>query len=322
MGRITTKIHFKGREFRQAIEDLYEKGLQRGVYCGFDNFDQHYTIRKGATTYIYGSPFSGKSEFWFEIMVNLTNLYGWRHAIYSPESGTKEEIAAEIISKKCRKPFYKQQNGALTPNELIRELDWFDEYFYIIDPDDFDMTIENFFEAVKNIEEDYDVKIDTTACDPFNELKHEFGSDGRQDLYIENKLGLIRRKAKAHKWHNAIITHCTDQAQVKGHDVAGNDIWYYPIPSPRQIAGGQAWFRKAMGLICTWRPPAGMINVMTNTPFLENEVHVIIQKYKPKGTGKKGLIKLYYDADTNRYYEQQGTSRRYAEREGQGNKQF
>lgn len=306
------KNHTRAKEFRKSVEDLYAKGITRGLYCGFDSLHDYYTVKRGVTTYIYGSPFSGKTEFWFDILVTLSELYGWKHAIYSPETGTREEIAAEIISKKCRKPFYKQFDNFLSESELYRELDWLDEYFFIIDPKEHDITIEGFFKSVEEIEKEYDVKIDSTVCDPFNELKHDFGSDGRQDLYIENRLGLIRRNAQTFNRHNAIITHCTDQAQVKDTDSEGREVYYYPIPSPRQIAGGQAWYRKAMNLICVWRPPVGVQDRNTQTNYQENEVNIIIQKYKPKGTGKKGIVKLYYDADKNRYYERLGTSKRYA----------
>lgn len=314
-----TKNYTRISEFRASVELLYEKGITRGLYCGFETLHEYYTVKTGVTTYLYGSPFSGKTEFWFDILVTMTELYGWHHVIYSPESGTKSEIAAELISKKCRKPFYKQFQNHLTEDDLFRELDWLDEYFFIIDPQETDITIEDFFKAVDGIERDYNVKINSTVCDPFNELKHEFGLDGRQDLYIENKLGVIRRNAITHNRHNAIITHCTDQVQVKDTDTEGKEVYYYPIPSPRQIAGGQAWYRKAMNLICVWRPPANVIDKNTGTPFKENEVNIIIQKFKPKGTGKKGIIKLYYDQQKNRYYETiNGNQIRYAAKQGTG----
>lgn len=313
-----TKNHFRGREIKSRLELLYDKGITRGLYCGFEKLNEHYSVKRGVTTYIYGAPFSGKTEFWFDVLVNMTELHGWKHAIFSPETGSCEEIAAEIISKKCRKPFYKQQDGFLSEQEFYKELDWFDEYFFIIDPKDGDITVDQFYASVDALEKEYGVKVDSTLIDPFNELKHEFGADGRQDLYIENKLGLVRRNAQNFNRHNAIITHCTDQVQIKDTDINGNDIYYYTIPSPRQIAGGQAWYRKAMNLICVYRPPINVIDKSTGTPYLENEANVIIQKYKPKGTGKKGLVKLYFDPQTNRYYELIGNQKRYSGKQGTG----
>ena len=79
-----TKHHHRLREASSKVQDLYKKGITRGVYMGFDNLHDYFSLKPKGTTYIYGSPFSGKSEIWFEIMVNLSEFYGWHHAIYSP----------------------------------------------------------------------------------------------------------------------------------------------------------------------------------------------------------------------------------------------
>ncbi len=304
--------HTRLRDIAPKIETLHDTGITRGLYCGFENLHEYYSFKPAGTTYLYGSPFSGKTEFWFEIMMNLTELYGFRHAIYSPESGEPHEIFAELISKRLRKPFYTNLPNHMSKVELIQEKDFIDEYFYIIDPKDSELTIEDFYREVNNIENHYGVKINTTCCDPFNELNHSFEKDnGRQDLYIENRLGHIRKDAFKHQRHNVIITHVADQEPVKMKDGSV----YYPPATPRQIAGGQAWFRKAMNMISIWRPSPGMIDKETGAPFEENEMWAIIQKYKPKGIGKKGTAKLYFNTIQNRYYEKINGSPRYADKQ-------
>ena len=301
--------HVRLREIYPQLEQLYDHGIVRGSYCGFECLHELYSFKPEGTTYVYGSPFSGKTEFWFEIMMNLTELYGYRHAIYSPESGTADEIFAELLGKKLSKSFYKNLPNHMSKAEMIIEKDFIDEYFFIIEPKDKDMTIEMFFEEVKKIEQHYDVKINTTCCDPFNELKHSFEKDdGRQDLYIENRLGYIRRDAFNNKRHNVIITHIKDQEPIKTKEGKR----YYPPATPREIAGGQAWFRKAMNMISVWRPIPDLIDTETGMPHEENEVHIIIQKYKPKGVGKRGTAKLYFNIVQNRFYEKINGTPRYA----------
>jgi len=301
--------HVRLREIITDVEDLYSTGITRGLYCGFETLHEYYSLKEGGTTYLYGSPFSGKTEVWFEVMMNLTELYGHRHAIYSPESGTASEIFAELISKRLRKPFYKNYQNHITEDELMKEKDFVDEYFYIIDPKDSDLSVEDFYDEVLMIEKKHKVKINTTCCDPFNELRHDFAKDnGRQDLYIENRLGFIRRDAKKYGRHNTIITHVADQEPVRMKDGS----LYYPPATPRQIAGGQAWYRKGMNMISVWRPTAGMIDKETGQPYEENEVHLIIQKYKPKGVGKRGTAQLYFNIHQNRYYEKINGTPRYA----------
>jgi len=209
----------------------------------------------------------------------------------------------------------------LNNNWIISEIEyyngkaWVAEHFHIIDPEDSDITIEEFLTEVDAIEAQCNIKINTTLCDPFNELRHNFNElaidGGRQDLYIENRLGFIRKNAQRTGRHNAIITHCTDQAQIKGHATDGSEIWYYPPPNPRQVAGGQAWFRKAMNLISVWRPPVGLAT-KDGSIFEANEAHIGILKYKPKGTGQRGTVKLYYDSYANRYYEILKGDKRYS----------
>ncbi len=299
-------------DVRESLDKIYSEGITRGVYLGFEGLHDIFSFKPFGTTYIYSAPFSGKTELWLELLMNLTELYGWRHAIYSPESGEAHEIFAELISKRARKPFYKNIPDHINETEYYNQIDFIGEYFYIIDPKDKDLTIEEFFIEVDKIEKQYDIKINTTCCDPFNELRHNFANDeGRQDLYIENRLGFIRKNAFAHKRHNVIITHVRDQAHVQTKDGKR----FYPPASPREIAGGQAWYRKAMNLISLWRPPAGMMDEETGYPFEENEVHVIIKKYKPKGVGKLGMAKLFYDAKINRYYEVLNGNKRYAGRQ-------
>lgn len=305
------KKYFRLDEVSKNIAELYEKGITRGVYLGFEGLHEYFTIKQSSTTYIYSQPFAGKSEFWFEIMMNLSEMYGYNHAIYSPESGDKSEIFAELVSKRVQKPFYKNVKGHMTEQERLTAEGFIREHFIIIDPEDADMSIEDFFALVVEIEAEYGIKIHTTCCDPFNELKHDMSDEnGARDLYIENRLGLIRRDARKHKRHNCIITHASDQGQPITDGMTGTR--YYPPATPRQIAGGQAWFRKAMNLICVWRPPVGVVDTKTNEVFLENEAHIIIQKYKPKGVGKKGMAKIYYDEFKNRYYEIINGERRYA----------
>lgn len=310
--RLTPKSYTRINQCRKGVEALFEKGLTRGYYCGFEQLFEHYSPKLGGTTYIYAAPFSGKTEWWFEILVSLSELYGMKHAIYSPETGSPEEIAAELISKVARKPFYNSPYyQRMTEAEFYRHLDWVDNHFFIIDPKDKDLTIDEFYTQVDELEAEFDVKIHTTTADPFNELRHEIGADGRQDLYIENKLGLVRRNAAHKNRHNVLITHTSQQELLNATNYKGEQVFFNPPPHPSKLSGGLAWNRKAMNLIALWRPPAGC-NDATGQRYGDNEVHVIIQKFKPKGTGKRGTVKFFYDQETNRYYENHAGQRKFS----------
>lgn len=306
---MTSKIYYTIKELQQPVDDLYAKGIVRGKDIGFICMKDLYSVKLGCTTYIMGSPTSGKTEFWFEILINLSEFYGWKHVIYTPETGSKDEIVAELCSKYLQKPFYKNYNGAMTADEKYRATAWLDQYFYIIDPAENDITVKEFYEEVDRLEKDLGVTINTTTIDPYNELKHDMKeTGGRQDLYIETMLGICRRNAMKYNRHNCIITHCADQKPV-----TTDGITFYPPPTAREYAGGQAWYRKGLAMIGVWRPPLGLRD-KSGVPFESNEAHIIIHKAKPKGIGEKGTARLYYDRKMNRYYEGTGLSKKYAEK--------
>jgi len=289
-------MFYRVSEIRKSVCDLYERGIQKGNYVGFECLKDLYSVKLGYTTYVVGAPYSGKTEFMYEILINLSLFYGWKHALFSPESGSKEEIVAELCHKYIEKPFYGEYR--MTEMERYKAEAWLDEYFFIIDPDDKDLAIPEFYKLVDEIENKYGVTIQTTVGDPFNEFKHNFSKDeGRQDLYIERILGDVRKNAKAKNRHNFIVTHCRDQKPIT-HD----GVTYFPPPTARDYAGGQAWFRKGMAMVCIYRPPAGL-NDENGQPYENNETQVIIQKSKPKGIGRNGIAKLFWDWKRSRYYE-------------------
>lgn len=300
---MTEKMWYSIDECYDSVRNLHSTGLTKGEYCGFNNFHEYYSIKKGCTTYLYGGPTSGKTEFWLEVLMSLSELHGWKHVLYLPESGNRDNIIAELISKYAKKPFYKDYRNHLSTDELEMYMPVLNNHFFIIDPKDKAITIQMFFEQVADIEKKKGIKIDTTVIDPWNELKHDFSEDGRQDLYIEAKLGTIRANAETFNRHNVVITHTKEQKPVEGNHMNGGKMWYLPIPTTNDVAGGPSWFRKAMMLLCVWRHPVGLINKETGTPYQDNEVQIIIQKFKPKGTGKKGTVKFFYDLQKNRYYE-------------------
>jgi len=269
------------------IDLLRKEGFRKGYDLGFDCLKGFYSILPGAMTFITGSPDHGKTYFWFECLINLSMFYKLKHIVFTPEMGYPHEVYADLCGMIMGKRF-----DALTPREIDVAKEFLNDYIWIVEPQDNPFSIEDWFYHAEKY------KSDTLTGDPFNEFTHDFKDDyNRQDLYIERQLGTIRRKSKALKIHTCIITHPRDQ-QIKEKD----GIRYYPPPTPRDYAGGQAWYRKGLGMICIWRTPYGLKDD-NGIPYSDNETHVIIQKAKPRGTGRKGTIKLFFDNEKQRYYE-------------------
>jgi thymidine kinase len=286
-------------QFENEILDFHKSGIQRGEYVGFKSLEALYTKKKGSMTFILASPHSGKTEFNLEILLNLSLKYGEKHVIFSPETGDYKDLAKELISKYIRKPFFASDINACSESEIYNAIAFLSDKFYIVDNDENSFTFDDIISQVKVLEAENRIKIDNILFDPYNEVKHnmsEFGS--RQDLYIEDAVGKLRRYAKKENKHVFICMHPQDQQPI-----TENGVTYYPPPHPRQSAGGQSFFRKAMAFIILWRPPFGF-NDKDGQPYKENETHVIIAKAKPKGSAKLGTCKLFWDWKKNRFYEE------------------
>ena len=290
------KFYYQLEEVTQDLNKLREKGLTRGFEVGFPFDKVGISIKKGCTTYIAGAPASGKSEFWLEILVNLSCLYGWKHIVFTPETGSVHEVYAELCFKYIRKPYFSTVEGCMSEAEKVQAEYFISQHFVVIDPKDESMTLKEYYQQVDEIEKELGITFNTTTIDPFNEIKHEI-SGGRQDLYIEELLGECRRNARATKRHNCLITHVRDQNIVEKEGVR-----FYPVPTPREFAGGQAWFRKGEQMVIVWRPPFGLTRDGSEGTYEGNEAIIRVAKEKPKGASKKGDYQFFYDKKRNSYY--------------------
>lgn len=285
--------------------ELFDIRLQkdvRGKSIGWDWDILPYTIKEGCTTYIGSAPASGKTELWFEILINLSCLHNWNHVVFSPETGSSAEIFAELCYKYIGKPYVQGQNSMTNSEQIVAEM-FINEHFIVIDPIDEDLTITKFYDLVDEIERKEGMKIHTTTIDPWNELTEEFlPSDlGREDKYLSRILGTVRKNARRTGRHNCVINHVRDQPMVSSKTIAGTDISYFPMPSARDFAGGQVWFRKGLSVLIPWRPPYGLMD-SDGVGAEKNEVHLKVAKSKPKGVSKNGVYKLYLDLDKYQFY--------------------
>lgn len=289
-------------EVNSQMNDIRHVKNVKGKSIGWDWDLLPYTVKEGCTTYIGAAPASGKTELWFEFLINLSCLHNWNHVIFSPETGNAAEIYAELCYKYIGKP-YTIGDNSMTQSEQIRAEMFIDKHFIVIDPIDEDLTLLGFYKLVDEIERKHEITIHTTTIDPWNELTEEFiQSDlGREDKYLSRILGIARKNARKTNRHNCIINHVRDQPMVNGKTFAGTEISYFPIPSARDFAGGQVWFRKGLSVLIPWRPPFGLPNE-EGSYAEKNEVHLKIAKSKPKGISKNGTYRLFLDVEKYQYY--------------------
>ena len=281
----------KFANIEQSLIEMRETGHPRGENTGFKCLDELYSIKQGSYTFILAPPHHGKSEFAFELAFNQAIKYGKKSLVYSPETGSTEDIYAEFVHKYTGKPFYKSIPGSVEDKEFYQAINYIDEMFSIVDSDEQSYSFQDLTNLCTNEK--------LIVTDPYNELKHDMSQYGtRQDLYIEDLCGEIRRYCKKYKKHWILTLHPANQLTMT--DKSG--FRYFPMPMAREAAGGQALFRKAMTWINLWRPPTELMDD-DGHPYKENQTIVKIEKAKPKGVAVRGTTNLYFDWKRNRFYE-------------------
>lgn len=308
-------------DYTDSVMVHYETGVQRGIDTGFKTLDELLSFKLGYSTFYLGFAGAGKTEFQMEMMFNQTEKFGWKHGFLSGEIGNMDDVVAELVSKRLRKPFFKSNPYSATEKEVYQAMNWLDEHFYPIDGDETDHSIDSFFDYFESLEKEFKIKLQTTSLDPFNDLSENLSDyGGREDKYLAWALKKVRQKAKTNKWHNNIVTHAKDLPPIVLKDITGQDVYCTAVPTLNSFAGGAVWGRRAFNVVGVWRPEHNRVNSKveltvnpaTGMPFKENEAIVKVLKAKPKGTAKKGATSVFFDWQKNRYYEEINGSNFYA----------
>lgn len=236
---------------------------------------------------------SGKTEFVFEILVNTSILYGWKHFIYCGEGGNIEHIYNELIQKYlCKLYKYADEKEKLQAEYFISE-------HFILANHDNDYSIEEFNELANKCERELNIKFDTTTFDPFNDAKDESEKfKGRDDKYLAYVLKVARISSKKNNRIDILVNHVADIAPKIDKD---SDESYLPPALPTQWSGGRTWWRRAFTMILIYRPYTFRKDA-NGKNYEANETHVIVQKAKPKGVGAIGQASIYLDLIKNRFY--------------------
>ena len=290
-------IIYKAEDVVDSLSTLRKEGVKKGAWTGFDSLFDKYSVKKGSTTYIYAGAHQGKSQFGFELMMNLSEYSGWKWAVYTPETGSPTEVFAELLWVYLRKPFLINDHLTATDEETEKAISFINDHFYIIDSGLQDLSVEGFYTAVDQIEAENFITIDGCMIDPFTEIKTDVASGVRDDIAIGQVLTKIRKHSAEKDYHTIVTVHTKhQQAKYK------NGVPYVDKPTMNDIAGGMQWSRKGMMVVNVWRCPYGLEDG-NGVPYEPNQVEITIVKAKPKIVGKLGTVTLYYDKMKNRYYE-------------------
>jgi hypothetical protein len=268
-------------DVNDKILHLRENSADELLDTGFETLNPLYRVKPVGTTIIYGYPKMGKTEFLFQLLISLSVKYGRKHLIYSPESGSSEEIYAAIIHGLTGKTFDKRYHNYITEAEYYRVQPFVQEHFIVAeDTDEKGLNFDEYIKLVKDCKKDYGIH--TSTIDNWNDIEHENYSNVSD--YLKRKLPKWNKLAASQKIHSFLICHAKNPIGIKNGELP-------KAPTPYEIDGGAAWIQKAYNMICINRE---YIELNGKTQ-LGNEVDIIIQKVKPRIVGNTGICKLDYD---------------------------
>lgn len=280
-----SKLEYK--DIFDNINKYLTNGAEPGLFVGFKCLDEFYSHKDAGVTDWTGFPSSGKTYFCLEVLMNLSEKYEKRHALYVPDIGSDKEIIAKLIKMRTGKDFHNKYFNKISQKDLATNLDWILNYFIILKKKDFKkgVTPLDFWETVCSYRDDVGV-VHTGLMDSWKNLSHIYS--GREDLYLDEILSVRNEMAESNGKHFHTIAHAvkTEMEPSTGGKRR--------IPTAWDIKGGGSWYANGKSIITVDHPNK-----------LENRVDLHISKVKPEDVGKIGSItnKLFLDLKRGRYFE-------------------
>lgn len=276
------------------LTEHYTKGFGKGLDCGFYSGDRLMSYKMGYHTLIYAHPFSGKTQFAMQEAIYLSKKYGTRHLVYFPENGRKEEVVGDLLMIYLGQKMYGDDSATVDLQELQEAIKWLDQYFLLLAPEDGVLTLKDAYN------EAHIWKVNMLWIDHFGYITKDPGEQtfGMAD-YVKGSLQFMLRAGLKLNIHTVMMAHIRDVDPMVDKDTG---IKYMPKPHPSDIAGGQQNWNNGYQLIGIWRAPEGIIDP-EGMPYEHNEMHIMVQKSKPKGIGRVGTFKLYFDESKQQVYE-------------------
>lgn len=276
-------------ECADEIEELYLHGPTPGVSTGFHALDAYYRPKLGQWTIVTGIPGSGKSTFVDSILVNVSELHGWKHLICSPEHQPVARHIAALAGIHARQTFHKD---FLSEEAYFQSLKFVQDHFRFINPPEEHFTPAYIFQLAKAVEAQ-GFNFDGFVIDPWNELEHKRPAQFSETEYISYALSKFRRFCRDQNKHLWLVAHPVKMRKLdkKVESVEQSAMTQFPIVTLYDISGSAHFFNKCDNGLSLWRDKYASDNLA--------QVHV--QKIRFRECGKLGMADLRFDWQSGRY---------------------
>jgi len=207
---------------------------------GFANLDPHFKWMPKEVSLFHGVGNHGKSTIYHALAINLARLHGIKTAIFTPEN----KPAAFFFEELMRMYLKIGGQDVISPAQRKLAKDFVMEYFTIVDPARSDYKPKKVFDTMDLLVGREGVR--NLCIDPFNQLDHDWSSQGREDQYLSSFLSETKKFAQETNTFLSIIAHPKTPRMDKNGQ--------YPMPSVHDISGGSMWNNKMDNILCWFRP--------------------------------------------------------------------
>ncbi len=256
-----------------SVLNYNENGI-KNYSIGMGASDNYFNMAFGEWTVVTGIPNSGKSDIVDQICCNLATRYGFRCAMFAPESfpyeGHIKRIANKLNEKTC------------TNDDLNNTKDFIQEHFHWVKIDLENLTLKGILDAFKQLVLQKGINI--CVIDPYNMLDHSAQKDFS---YIGKILSQITQFCQQTKTHLFLVAHPRKIESENG---------IYKIPNLYQISGSADFFNKSFnGIICHRL-------IGRKTKYGSDVVKISFQKIKRKENGQLGETEICPDFNSGGIY--------------------
>lgn len=273
---------FEVEKFRDELDLLYEKGLQRGMTLGYREFDELISFETGRLCIITGTPSSGKSEFLDQILEILNIKYKIKFGIFSPENYPLELHASKLIEKFTGKQF---KEGKLEQELYNKSIDHVNNNFFFIKPTDENYSLDNIIMKARGLVNKRGIM--GLVIDPWNRLEYQIPAGMSETNFVS--MAMTRLLNFAQKFN--VIVFLVAHPRKIGKTQAGT----YEVPTLYDISGSAHFFNKTDYGIVVYRH--------FGADLQSNITDVYIQKVKFKHLGHIGKVKFRYNINNGRFVE-------------------
>lgn len=262
----------------------FTHGKQKGSPTHWPEFEHNFSWKPGELSVWTGYNNAGKSETVLHLMLLKAVRDGWKWAVFSPENEPVTEIYDQLAHALVGKSPDPSWGNQMEAKQYERAMDFLFAHFFVVTPPEV-WTLDCLLDYFAHLHGQHQVQ--GVLLDPWNQLVHDIGAGGREDLYLSNELSKVKRFAQKHKLCFNITAHPTKPPLTAGEK--------WRCPDQFSLAGGAMWGNKADNVLAVHRP-----NYRDNKADTLVEWHAHKIK-KQKLVGRPGFVTLDFNYGQNRY---------------------